>query len=110
MTNTVVCILAAGLLLYLGLCWFDPWDIDPWKRGRRKKLADPIIDPNARCPACGACEGTLSAYWTPVRRTDPDAIQSVEDLKLLVSHRCKACGYVWDELPLFRQDETESSQ
>ena len=42
------------------------------------------IDPDAKCPACGARQGTLT--W----RSDVKQVQ----------HRCAVCGALWGEPPL----------
>lgn len=59
-----------------------------------KPAADPTIDPNQKCPVCGARQGTLRAVWTkPITRTDEETnTTKVVKGDVMVEHTCGVCG------------------
>lgn len=48
-----------------------------------------VVDPNAKCPACGGNDGKIQA------------VQSYEEQRAYVQHTCNICGCDWPEEPVY---------
>ena len=62
------------------------------------------IDPNARCPVCGAHEGRLRCVWQA--EPGPQSKDVPPKYKVQAQHSCRQCGARWFEAPVIKIDPT----
>ena len=63
------------------------------------------IDPNARCPVCGAREGRLRCVWQA--EPGPQSKDVPPKYKVQCQHTCDECGARWFEKPVINVDPTK---
>lgn len=69
-----------------------------WKLPRPRDLAQ--IDPNAKCPVCGATAGTLRCIAVETNPRRPKDVPA--QYKIMCQHTCSVDGARWFEEPILK--------
>jgi|SRR6185437_2755612 len=83
--------------------WFDEFlrfIIWLFRRPTKNELAR--IDPNAKCPACGAKSGTLKCVRVTNQPTPDDGQLDIKMFSVKVQHTCNVDGAIWYEDPIVK--------